>query len=48
MTAVHGKALRRSGERSASAQLVEYMRGVAARSGEVDDLRDGKKKAALG
>ncbi len=45
--AVDGKALRRSGERSASAQLVEYMRGVEpGKVVKVDYLRDGKKQAA--
>ncbi len=47
VTAVDGKALRRSGERSASAQLVEYMRGVEpGKVVKVDYLRDGKKQAA--
>ena len=47
VTAVDGKALRRSGERSTSAQLVEYMRGVEpGKVVKVDYLRDGKKLAA--
>jgi S1-C subfamily serine protease len=45
VTAVDGKALRRSGERSASAQLVEYMRSVEpGKVVKVDYLRDGKKQ----
>jgi membrane-associated protease RseP (regulator of RpoE activity) len=45
VTAVDGKALRRSGERSASAQLVEHMRGVEpGKVVKVDYLRDGKQR----
>jgi membrane-associated protease RseP (regulator of RpoE activity) len=47
VTAVDGKALRRSGERSASAQLVEYMRSVEpGKVVKVDYLRDGKQQVA--
>ena len=47
LVAVDGQALRRSGERGASQQLVEFMRGVEpGRAVKVDYLRDGKKRMA--
>ena len=47
LVAVDGQALRRTGERSANAQLVEYMRGVEpGRVVKVDYLRDGKRRTA--
>jgi membrane-associated protease RseP (regulator of RpoE activity) len=47
LAAVDGKSLRRSGERTASAQLVELMRGVQPGSVvKVDYLRDGKRRTA--
>lgn len=45
LVAVDGQALKRSGERNASQQLVELMRGVEpGRAVKVDYLRDGKKR----
>lgn len=42
---VDGQTLKRSGDRSASQQLVEFMRGVEpGRAVKVDCLRDGKKR----
>lgn len=47
LVAVDGQALKRSGERNASQQLVEFMRGVEpGRAVKVDYLRDGKKRTA--
>lgn len=47
VVSVDGQALRRSGERSASAQLVEFMRGVEpGRAVKVDYLRDAKRRSA--
>jgi len=47
LVAVDGQALRRSGERTASMQLVEYMRGVEpGRAVKVDYQRDGKRLGA--
>ena len=47
VVAVNGQTLRRSGERGASAQLVEVMRGVEPGSAvKVDYLRDGKRRTA--
>ena len=47
MVAVDGQALKRSGERTASMQLVEFMRGVdPGRAVKVEYLRDGKKHTA--
>jgi len=47
LVAVDGQALKRSGDRSASQQLVEFMRGVdPGRAVKVDYLRAGKKRAA--
>ena len=47
LVAVDGKALRRSGERGASAQLVEQMRGVEpGRVVKVDYLRGGERRTA--
>jgi len=47
VVAVDGKTLRRSGERSASAQLVEYMRGVEpGRSVKVDYQRGSERRSA--
>jgi membrane-associated protease RseP (regulator of RpoE activity) len=47
VVAVDGKALRASGERSASAQLVEYMRGVEpGRAVRVDYLRGRERRTA--
>jgi membrane-associated protease RseP (regulator of RpoE activity) len=47
LVAVDGQALKRSGERNASQQLVELMRGVdPGRAVKVDYLRDGKKRTA--
>jgi len=47
LVAVDGQVLKRSGERSASRQLVEFMRGVEpGRVVKVDYLRDGKKRTA--
>jgi len=47
LVAVDGQALKRSGDRSASQQLVEFMRGVEpGRAVKVDYLRDGKKRTA--
>jgi len=47
LVAVDGQALKRSGDRSASQQLVEFMRGVGTgRAVKVDYLRDGKKLTA--
>jgi membrane-associated protease RseP (regulator of RpoE activity) len=46
VVSVDGQALRRSGERSASAQLVEFMRGVEpGRAVKVEYLRDGKRRS---
>ena len=46
IVAVDGEALRRSGERTASRQLVEFMRGVApGQSVKVDYLRDGQRRS---
>jgi serine protease Do len=47
LVAVDGQTLKRSGERNASQQLVEFMRGVEpGRAVKVDYLRDGKKRTA--
>lgn len=47
LLAVDGRALKRSGERSASLQLVEFMRGIEpGRAVKVDYLRDGRKRTA--
>ena len=47
ITAVDGQALRRSGERSAARQLVEFMRGVEPGNPvRVDYLREGRKASA--
>ena len=47
LVAVDGKSLRRSGERTANAQLVEFMRGVQPGSVvKVEYLRDGKRRNA--
>ena len=47
LVAVDGQALKRSGERTASMQLVEFMRGVEpGRAVTVEYLRDGKKHTA--
>lgn len=47
VVAVDGQALRRSGERTAITQLVEFMRGVEpGRIVKVDYLRDGKRQTA--
>lgn len=47
LVAVNGQALRRSGERTASQQLVEFMRGVEpGRAVKVEYLRDGKQRTA--
>lgn len=47
LVAVDGKPLRRSGERGASAQLVEHMRGVEpGRVLKVDYLRGGERRTA--
>lgn len=47
LVAVDGKALKRSGDRNAGQQLVEFMRGVEpGRAVKVDYLRDGKKRTA--
>jgi membrane-associated protease RseP (regulator of RpoE activity) len=47
LVAVDGQALKRSGERNPSQQLVELMRGVEpGRAVKVDYLRDGKKRTA--
>jgi len=47
IVAVDGKSLKRTAERSASAQLVETMRGTAPGSRmKVDYLRDGKRLTA--
>lgn len=47
LVAVDGQALKRSGDRNASQQLVEFMRGVEpGRAVKVDYLRDGKKGTA--
>jgi S1-C subfamily serine protease len=47
LVAVDGQALKRSGERSASTQLVEFMRGVdPGRAVKVEYLRNGKKRSA--
>jgi membrane-associated protease RseP (regulator of RpoE activity) len=47
LVAVDGQALKRSGDRSASQQLVEFMRGVEpGRAVKVDYLREGKKRTA--
>jgi len=47
LVAVDGKTLRRNGERTANAQLVELMRGVQPGSVvKVEYLRDGKRRAA--
>jgi membrane-associated protease RseP (regulator of RpoE activity) len=47
LVAVDGQALRRSGDRNASQQLVDFMRGVEpGRAVMVDYLRDGKKRTA--
>lgn len=45
LVAVDGQALKRSGDRGANRQLVEFMRGVdPGRAVKVDYLRDGKKR----
>lgn len=45
IVAVDGEALRRSGERTASMQLVEFMRGVApGQSVKLEYLRDGQRR----
>jgi membrane-associated protease RseP (regulator of RpoE activity) len=47
LVAVNGQALRRSGERTAGQQLVEFMRGVEpGRAVKVEYLRDGKSRTA--
>jgi len=47
LVAVDGRALRRNGERSATAQLVEYMRSVEPGSTvKVDYLRDARRQTA--
>jgi membrane-associated protease RseP (regulator of RpoE activity) len=47
LVAVDGQVLKRGGERSASTQLVEFMRGVdPGRAVKVEYLRDGKKRSA--
>jgi len=47
LVAIDGQSLKRSGERTASMQLVEFMRGVdPGRAVKVEYLRDGKKHAA--
>lgn len=47
LVAVDGQALKRSGDRNAGQQLVEFMRGVEpGRAVKVDYLRDGKKRSA--
>ena len=47
LVAVDGKPLRRSGERGASAQLVEHMRGVEpGRAVKVDYLRGAERRTA--
>jgi len=47
LVAVDGQALKGSGDRGASRQLVEFMRGVEpGRPVKVDYLRDGKKRTA--
>lgn len=44
LLAVNGQALRRGGERTASQQLVEFMRGVEpGRAVKIEYLRDGKQ-----
>jgi membrane-associated protease RseP (regulator of RpoE activity) len=46
--AVNGENLRRSGERPASAQLVEFMGGIEPGTAvKVDYLRDGKRRTAI-
>jgi membrane-associated protease RseP (regulator of RpoE activity) len=46
LVAVDGQALRRTGERTASAQLVDFMRGVQpGRAVKVEYLRDGKRRS---
>ncbi|HET7202804.1 MAG TPA: PDZ domain-containing protein [Steroidobacteraceae bacterium] len=47
VTSVDGKPLRKTGERSASRQLVEYLRGVEpGQVVKLDYLREGKKMSA--
>ncbi len=47
LVAVDGQVLKRSGERTANQQLVEFMRGVEpGRTVKVDYLRDGKTRTA--
>jgi predicted metalloprotease with PDZ domain len=47
IVAVDGKALRKTADRSAGRQLVDYMRGVQpGQSVKVEYLRDGKRQAA--
>jgi membrane-associated protease RseP (regulator of RpoE activity) len=47
LVAVDGQALKGGGDRGASRQLVEFMRGVEpGRAVKVDYLRDGKKRTA--
>jgi S1-C subfamily serine protease len=47
VTSIDGKPLRKAGERSASRQLVEHLRGVdAGQAVKLDYLRDGKPMSA--
>jgi S1-C subfamily serine protease len=47
LMAVDGQALKRSGDRGPSAQLIEFMRGVEpGRAVKVDYLRDGQRRNA--